>query len=179
MQLFQIQNNQPVITSEALLIPEFSAIWQKDKTKKKEQATKELSYIYFMADYKSVYQAYSEDVMEKQIIKDVFGKKKWKASKDVERAVEKYKELQQTPSMRLLKSFKDAINSLEKYFKNINFEERDTRGNPIYKVSDVTNALQKAGAIIESLDKVENKVKKEMHSENIARGQKDINPFEE
>lgn len=178
MQLFQIQDNQPIITPEGLLIPEFAALWRREKSKKKEIATKELSYVYFKADYKSVYQAYLPDVQEKQIIIDVFGKKKWKPDKVVQQAVDKYIELQQTPSMRLLTSFKGAINSLEKYFKGIDFSKTDSKGNPVYKISEITNALQKAGSIIESLDKVEEKVRKEISSENVARGQKEINPFE-
>jgi hypothetical protein len=46
-----LEINEP----EILLIREFKALLDKDKTKDKEQATKELTYIYLALDWKSPY----------------------------------------------------------------------------------------------------------------------------
>ena len=55
MKLLDLKNSRVVISPEALLIPEFQKIWEKDKSKDKEKALKELSYVYFICDYKSHY----------------------------------------------------------------------------------------------------------------------------
>jgi len=41
MNIFQIENNIVVPTPQALLIKDFKTIWDRDKSKKKEQAIKE------------------------------------------------------------------------------------------------------------------------------------------
>jgi hypothetical protein len=170
MKLFELINQQPIITAEALLIPVFKKIWDMDKSKDKGQAIKELSYIYLTTDYKSIYASFPQDVKIDTVTKDLF-KTDYKPSKEVLEGIEKYKELQDTFNMRFLKSARNAAEKTMGYFDSIDYEDRDIKGNPIYKVKEVTSALKDCGGIIETLDKLIDKVSKEQKlAESRSRG---------
>ena len=48
------------------------------------------------------------------------------------------------------------------YFNNINFSQKDARGNPIYKIGEVTKALADSGKILQGIETLRDKVEKEM-----------------
>ena len=160
MKLFELVNQQPLITTEALLIPVFKKIWDSDKSKDKGQAIKELAYVYLTTDYKSIYSSFPTDIKIDTVKKDLFGGK-YTPSKDVEEAIRKYEELQDTFNMRFLKSARAAAEKTMGYFETIDYSERDIKGNVVYKVKEVTGALKDCAGIIETLDKLVEKVSKE------------------
>ena len=53
MNLFELGNNVVTFSPQALLIAPFKEIWDKDKSKGKEDATLKLAFIYYMADERS------------------------------------------------------------------------------------------------------------------------------
>lgn len=112
--MFTIINNIPRITPEALFIPEMKAIWDADKSSDKHKATQELIYIYHMSEPKSVYAKLDASLREQTIIDDYIPDKKWKPSKEVKAAVEKYKKLIETPITRAFQSISIALDKLNK-----------------------------------------------------------------
>ena len=112
--MFTIINNIPRITPEALFIPEMKAIWDADKSQDKHKATQELIYIYHMSEPKSVYAKLDASLREQTIIDDYIQDKKWKPSKEVKAAVEKYKKLIETPITRAFQSISIALDKLNK-----------------------------------------------------------------
>ncbi len=171
MRVFEIIGNQPTITVEGLLIPEFKAIWNREKTKDKARALNEMCYIYFSTDAKSFYLAYDNETREEMIKKDYFGDTKWKPDQLVLDAIKKYKELQNTPTMRFLQANKNAMESMSNYFNNIDWDEADMNGKPKYDITKVSNAVKQAGGIIDNIDKLTEKVAKEQSIGGKARGQ--------
>jgi len=170
MNLLILKDNRVDVLPEALLIPEFEAIWKRDKTIKKEYALRDFAYIYFLCDYNSVYQAYSKDTREDKIRKDLGKDRAMKISKECKVAIEKYKELQNTPSMRFLEAAKDALEAMTGYFKDVNFAERTKNGIPVYKATDVTRCLKDAGGVMKSIDDLREKVKKEIGEDTRIKG---------
>jgi hypothetical protein len=162
MEIFTVKDNKLIINPEVLSVPQFREIWDRDKSSNKELAEKELSYIYHICAYKSVYRNYSEEIQEQKIIEDYFKDIKWKKDEVVERGVEKFKELSDTHSMRFLNGAITACNKLIDYYHCIDFAERDGRGNAVYKINEVTAALEKSGKIVQSLETLKEKVEKEM-----------------
>ena len=77
MAVFTIENNVVKVNPEMLLIPEFKDIWDRDKSKDKGIAYKELAFVYFLADYKSVYTAYSPEEREDKIKQDFIRDTSW------------------------------------------------------------------------------------------------------
>lgn len=179
MKIFELQSNYPIITAEALLISAFGAVWNRDKTKDKSVATKELAYVYFKTHYKSIYNNYPEEIREEKIIEDVF-KEKYTPDKLVLEAVEKHIELQNTFNMRFLKSARGAAEKTMKYFDTVDYSERDDKGNFVYKVKEVTAAIKDCAGIIDTLDKLMEKVSKEQQiKESKQRGSGTGGYFEE
>ncbi len=168
MTIFQQVDNTIKISPEVLQIPEFKALW--DSHKDKYVSHQEFCYLFNMVSVKSVYSNYEVSVRESKVIKDFIQVKGWKRSPLLQKAMDKFVELENTPNMRFLRSAKNALNSLTEYFNSIDFSLTDKMGRPIYDISKVTAALEKAGKIIESLDKLNEKVEKEMSVQKIRGG---------
>ncbi len=171
MRLFELVSNQPVITLEGLMIPEFKKIYEKDKSKDKSIAFKQLTYIYFKTDYKSLYLALPEEEREERLLEDFIGDTKWKPDQDVIKAIEKYKVFQNTPTMRFLQDNQSAMESMGKYFREIDWDKTNDKGTPIYSISQVSTAVKNAGSIIDNIEKLKDKVAKEQSlSDSVNRG---------
>ena len=173
MRLLDLKNSTVVISPEAILIPEFNSIWESDSSEDKSTALQELSYIYFICDYKSPYLAsMGTERVRFAVAKDFMKDTKYKPNPKVEEAIEKYKDLQFTPSMRLLEASIKTIYNLTTYLETVDLQERDKNGRPIYKPTDVTNSLKSIGGIVESLNKVREQVEKEQTTKGTLRGQR-------
>lgn len=178
MNLLQIKENKIIPTPEALAIPEFNAIWLDDDKLKKELALRHFAYIYFLCDFNSVYQSYPREKRDEKIRKDLGNGKMFKISRKCKKGVEKYEELQKTFTMEFLESVKSAQNAMTEYFKKVNFAERDVKGQAVYKPTEVTKCMKDAGDIVESLEKLKEKVKTEIYEKDLARGQSEVGHFE-
>ena len=168
--LFDMKDGKFIVDPNKIIIPPFKEIWERDKTKNKEVALNELSYIYFLADFESPYANFPEDERMERVKIDFITKNKLKIDALVVHGVEKYKEFQSTHSMRLLKSAQAAADKMASYFNDIDFSAQSDDGKLLYIAKDVATTLGNVGKIIESLDKVEEKVKKEIKTESKIRG---------
>ena len=176
--LFDLKAGQVVLNAESLAVPIFNKIWKRDKSKAKEKANKEIAYIFFMCDFNSPYVAYPNTKRREVIVSDFMKDSKWKEDKDILEAMEKYLEFQETHTMRLMKAAKGAADKLASYFEHVDFLEIGENGRPLYNAKDVAINLEKVGSIVESLDKLENKIKKEIKSDSRVRGGGDIGLYE-
>ena len=173
MNLFDLQARQVVIAPAALLIPEFKEIWERDSSKDKAIALAELSYVYFVSDYKSVYRSgISEGELHAVVAKDFLKDEAYEPCPQVRSAMLKYMQLQETPSMRLLEASISTVDKLTTYLKHVDLTERDANDKPVYKPSDITNSLKSIGGIVESLHKVRAQVEKEQQQSAKLRGQR-------
>ena len=177
MALFDIKNGNIILNPDSLVLPGFREIWKKDKTKGKEKATQEISYVFFMCDYNSPYAVYPNNKRKEVIIKDYMGKD-WKETEDIKVAIKRYMDFQETHTMRLIRAAKAASDKLAGYFENIDFLKVDDNGKPIYTAKDVAVNLEKVGSIVESLEKLETRIKKEVKTNSRVRGGGEIGMFE-
>ncbi len=173
MNLFDLQSRQVVISPAALLIPEFRELWDRDQSEDKEKALAELSYVYFVSDYKSVYRSgISEGELHAVVAKDFLKDEAYEPCPQVRSAMHKYMQLQETPSMRLLQASLSTVDKLTDYLQHVDLTERDNNDKPVYKPSDITNSLKSIGGIVESLHKVRSQVEKEQQQSGALRGQR-------
>ena len=114
MLLLTIANNRLEISPYALTINEFKDIWDRDSSKEKDRAVKELSFIYFMADYKSNYRAYDSSSRLLAITNDI-ELKDWTPDDLIVKAIKKYEELQITPSIKFLKNAEQSLNKISSF----------------------------------------------------------------
>jgi hypothetical protein len=170
MKLFELDNNYPRLTTENLVIPEFKKIWERDKSKGKDKALLEFAYIYFILNVKSPYYAYSEEEMEERINMDLFKVKTYDPDPDLLKAMEKYQELSETPSSGLLKDARQAVTKIRKFLREVDLEERNKMGMPVYKPKEVTSTLTDLEKVVDNLQKIEERVIKEEYSVAQNRG---------
>ena len=168
MKVFEIRNSQPVITTEAYLT--FDFLLQRDESEKKERFFSELEFVYFFCDYKSYYLSYSPEERQAKIIEDYIKIPGWKPDALVERACQKYRELQKTQSLGLLEDARFALEKIRGYYTSVDFNKRDLKGNQLFKITDVTRSIGDISKMIESLDKLEHKVQKEEELNSKTRG---------
>lgn len=181
MKLFKEDNFQVVINPEAKLIPEFKKIITNDKDRKKRNAYKHLSYIYFMCDYRSPYSIYPEKERTKRLLKDLHIDDKSSISQFILDGMDKYNELQRTPAITNLKAIKEGLLTSAKVIDALNEQisislelvdgDEDRDVGSIMK--DVTKLLQVSSEIpkaIDTINSLEEKVKKEQANEAQIRG---------
>lgn len=158
-----MKDDVPVINPEGLFIPEMRFIWERDESEDKQQAQGELAYIYHMADPRSVYRKLPEEKREKQIIEDYLGES-FHSDKDIDAAIEKYKLLYETPSMRFLKSVEKVLDKLAKYLNDVDIT--DGRGG---NLTQIISAVEKGEATIASYGKLVDKVEREINTKMVKR----------
>lgn len=173
MKLFRYEGYKVVISEEALALKPFKKIWDRDKTKSKDRAITELAYVYFMEDPASDYQYLvdreerSKAVMESEGMPDT-----WKPDKTLIEAMEFYSSFKTTSAL-ILEDTRYAANNLRKSLRNINLEDVDEKGRPIYTVASIISAIKQVPQLVKELAEAEKAVAKEMAENNgRVRGQR-------
>ena len=116
MNLFDLRDFNVTISPKALMVPEFKALWDRDKSNSKGTALSELAYVYYLSDFKSPYLLSLDiSIVEYTVAKDFMKDESYKPDKVIKEAINKYKSLQETPSMRLLKSSLVTVSKLTDY----------------------------------------------------------------
>lgn len=158
--IFDLVNNNPIITIEGLHIPEFKTLWKMDKTKDKLKVSGVLAYVYHMASPVSVYAQLSPEERESQVKEDYIVDN-WFPKPETQEAIEKMKLLEETSEMRFLASVEYALNKLKEYNYSVDFKALDDNGKPIYNIRDVLATTEKAGKLFESLAALKDIVNKQ------------------
>ena len=181
MKAFDIEAGNVVLSPEFIAVPQFKAIWNRDKSKNKHKAYNELSYVIFLCDntVANPYRQIADDDRSIMLKRDIFGNEEYKIDEKLEKAIETLTTMKETTSSRLLKSAKIAADKLADYFENkVNFDDLDINGKPLYSAKDLASNLGAVGKIIESLKKLEEQVVKEQADGGLARGGAEIGVFE-
>ena len=153
--LITVSNNVVVPSAYALTIDEFKGL-----------KAQELGAVYFYTDHRSPYAVYEEEERMSKISKDL----KVKFTAKTLAAVDKYKELSETSAIKLLKSARNSVTKLERYFATINLNVLDDNGKPIYHAKDLIANLATMGKVVNGLEELEAIVKKHEQKDNPNRG---------
>jgi hypothetical protein len=176
--LFDIVGGNVIMNPTILWMPEFKILWDRDKSKHKATAVKEISYIVFLYSFKSPYLAYSERDRKVKILQDYFDGQEWKPDKEVEAAIKRYNDLQETATTRLLNASLRLCDKVTEYFDSIDFNEKDRMGKPIHTLNDVVKNMKDVGPVVKSLESLKDQVLREQMDKSIIRGGTDIGLFE-
>lgn len=163
----QLELNEP----ELLLVREFKALLDRDKTKHKDRATKELTYIYLAIDYKSPYSQYSELERHEEALSDS-GVTETEFNDPIFReACRKYRTLQDSnKSIKLLNAARNAADQFVEYFETIiDLNERDQNGKPVFSAEKVMKEMAQLSKVHEQLTLLEGQVKQELEVQTNTR----------
>ena len=159
-----VNNRLEINEGEILLVREFKNLFNKDKSKDKSQAFKELTYIYLALDWKSPYSQYTELERHEEALRDS-GLTEEEFNNPVFReACRKYRTLQESNlSVRMLNAAKLGAQQFIDYFTIIaDLNERDVNGKPVFDAKKHFETMSKMHDLHEELTSLENLVKKEL-----------------
>ncbi len=166
MNLFELKNNKLVISPESLALKPFKELWERDTTKDKSKAIAEISLVYYMSDYKSDFQNILDEKQRFAVVQQVLDLKDWKPDATIIDAMQLYKELQETPSMKILASAKNALSKLQNFFNIIDLGATDKSGKPKYNPKQLADTVAVLPKLIAGLNSLEDQVKKEVEAKN-------------
>jgi len=171
--LFDIDTNlELTISPQAYTLVPFKKIWDRDKSKNKKKALKDMAYIYWDADFRSFVHDITDPVEKhEQIISMIDDTGDYKIDDEIKEAIEFYKK--DIPlSLGFLTDVKTAINELRRHFRELNLKEEDQNGKLVHNANQVMNSIKSTGDLLENLEKLEIKVKKDLDMQNSVRGSK-------
>jgi hypothetical protein len=180
--LFEINEKVAFPNAETLLISPFKEIWERDKSKGKENALEEFAYIEFMTSMKksNPYRQYPEDKKEAVIIEAVITQEDWEADELIKAAMDKIVQFQKEASTtyNFYMSAKTAAEKMQDFFNTVDINERGGKfETPIWKPKDITSALNDTEKVLSNLKALEKKVEEELFEETKNRSNKEISPF--
>ena len=166
-----------------LTLSPFKKIIDRDKTKSKETAIKELSFIAFFADIRSDYMyIVSDEERAAELVKDLELPKDWKVDNTIKQAIEFYTSRSTTVNSSIYKSACKAAIDISNYLNktDVLLDERDENGKVVTDISKITSALEKVPKIMANLNSAHTELIKEQKiTEGRTKGSKTFNMFED
>jgi hypothetical protein len=177
MRLIKYEDYQIKLADEAFLIRPIRRLWHQDRSERKEQFWRQISYLYFTVSPASSY-SYILDPEEraKAVIEQEGLPEDFKPSEQLLEAMKIYRQLTITPTQKLLESSLKAADTVSKFLSDPTIlEKTDDKGRPLYQISSVTAALKNVEGIVNSLQTLQKKVEQELEEESgKARGTQEL-----
>ena len=125
MKLFKYEGYEVRVAPEALTLKPFKKLWTRDKTKDKEKALMELSFLYFYCDPRSDYQYIIDDAIRMDAVKEGKGlPEDWQPDAAIKEAITFYRSFDTTSAV-LLRAASEAVDKIQKLIKDL--EPDDTK----------------------------------------------------
>lgn len=182
MNIFQLNENTYKVefSPQALLLKPFREIWDNDKSKDKENATKELGYVYFMCDQRSDHMYILDQDERHEVVSSAMELgPNWIKPTYIDDAMDFYLEMSTTTSTMLLNSTRNAIQKISHFLDVIDPNERDKNtGKPVFGINTITGAIEKVPKLVKALAEIEKEIIKEKAAK-AQSGNKDIGMFDD
>ena len=161
----------------------FKAILKRDKSRNKEQAFKDMLFVYHFTDLKSDYHyiTNTKDRIE-EIRKDIGLSNDWKFDNVIKDAVSFYEKMSTTVISKLYLNALKAANDVSEYLTKTEelLNERDEKGKPVNNISQIVGAIKQVKVIMQDLKAAEKEVLKEqVELEGKMQGKRAMGLFED
>lgn len=172
MKLLKYENYEVVPTEECMLVRPLRKLYQKDRTKDKERFMQIVSFIYHYCDPRSSYSDIFDDEERMRRIKEQEGlDDNFTITAELQEAIDIYKELTTTSTLKLLDSMKKAIAKIGEFLENVNLYDIDEKtGKPLYNVGQIVQATDKIPQLAKRLIETEKIVASEIEEASRMRG---------
>lgn len=168
------------IAPQILMIKEFADLSKDRGRKGKARLNAELSAIWFLVDMRSPYMRMDEDERWDYIKDDVlFAFPDWEVDQKMNACIEKYREMSRTRSMDTLESAWKAQTELDNFLSNVNLNERDNNGKPVFNAKQVMDMINSLPKTVKSLQDTQRLVETEVAENLILRGGREKAEFED
>ena len=163
MKLIEFDGMEFKIADEALLVRPIRELFEKDKSKKKEEFWKQISYLWFMCDPRSSYMyLVNEEERAKEIKKQEGLGDDWKPSELLVEAMNIYRSQTVTTAAILLEGMRKGIDKLSAFLGETTFSEKT--------VASMTSALKQIPELAKALSDAEHALAKDFATDDKARG---------
>lgn len=147
MKIFKYEGYEVRVAPEALRLAPFKRLWDRDKTKDKEKATLELSFLYFYCDPRSDYQYITDDEDRLEAVKEGIGfDKEWKPDAILQRAIDFYKTFDSSAA-RLLRMAAKEIDKVQNTLDEMtpsNYKELKEQIAAMKMIPEIASMIQEA-----------------------------------
>lgn len=179
MKLIEFDGMEFKIADEALLVRPIRELFQKDKSKRKEEFWRQISYLWFMCDPRSSYMYLTDEEERAAEVRAQEGfEDTWKPSPLLISAMEQYRKLVVTTSALLIEDIRYGINNVRAFFREADPRTLDDKGRPLYQISSVTSAIKQGLELSKMLAIAEKELARDFESENAARGSAEAATYE-
>lgn len=163
MKLIDFDGQEFKIADEALLVRPIRELFQKDKSKTKEEFWKQMSYLWFMCDPRSTYMyLVDENARAKEIkIQEGLGED-WNPSELLREAMDIYRKHTITTAAILLEGMRKGIDKLSAFLGDTAITEKT--------VAAMTSALRQIPELSKALVEAEKALAKDFATDDRARG---------
>lgn len=178
MRLFTMKDWELTLDEKVWALVPFKRLLDKDKSKGKEKAHKEMLFIWYYCDIKSDY----DDIIDlnerySEIKRDLKMPSAWKITKDVQEAIDFYKKRSSTVSSKILDDSMYIANKLSSRMKQlVDDDESELSGTSI---KNLLEGLKKMPEVVMSLQQTEKAVLKELEQKKGNIGKQNKGLFEE
>jgi hypothetical protein len=194
MSLFKDEGQYITIDPEIKAISEFDEIVKRDKGsqgdaqgRKKQQAMRELAYIYHMNDYRSPYQRYSQKERFTKLLEDLKLGSDWKPDQAIKNAENKYIELNETPAIASLKEARQTLNTSahvnrrmrDQIIELTQSDDPDTLTTANELLTKTLTNNEKIPKVLDQIEKTEEKVRKQEQESGSIQGSEEKGFFED
>lgn len=178
--LFTVNKLAVIPLPETYMISPFKEIIERDNSKGKTKALKEFAYIEFMSSTKksNPFAGYDSDIKEKKIVEKLFNKS-YNPDKLVLEGIAFIEELQKkhSPIYSLYMAAKEGTEKIKRFIRNVDVDERDERGKPMFKAGDVLKTINEIPKVLATLKDLEVKIQAEDLSISKNRGELKVGIF--
>lgn len=179
MKLLKYEGYNLSFEPEILKLKVFEKLHKRDKSKDKSKFLQELAFIYFYADPRSDYQYIIEEEDRIKAIKEGEGMPEdWKIDTDIQAAIDYYKSFSPLAAL-LLEDTRAAVDKLRKLLRDIDLNQVDERGKPIYTLNIITATIKQIPALVKDLDEAEKAIAREIVQNDRVRGSAEKAMFED
>lgn len=175
MKLIEFDGLDFRIADEALLVKPIRELFRADKSKRKEDFWKQISYLWFMCDPRSSYMyIIDEEQRSAEIIQQEGLDSKFKPSATLLQAMDTYRKQTVTTASLLLASMRKGIENVRKFLEDVDLNTVDPKTmKPVYQVSSVTSSLKQVPELAKALAEAEKALAKDFASDDRVRGTTD------
>ena len=147
MKLFKYEGFEVRVAPEALTLKPFKKIWERDKSKNKEKAIEELSFLYFYCDPRSDYQYIIDSEDRLEAVKEGLGfPEDWKPDTVLKAAITFYGSFDSSAA-RLLKMAAKEIDKVQNTLDSMapsNYKELKEQISAMKMIPEIASMIQEA-----------------------------------
>lgn len=177
--LFIIEDYEPRLSDEALLIEEFKILYSLAYNRGKgdtqgrgrNRAIAECRFLYHYCDYRSEYSEYEDGERHEAALEAAGLDSRYNISKEMQACMNIFLKLQETRMLKTLVVAEHTLDKLRRYYNDVDFSEKDIKsGALVHNPKNIMASIADLGNVNKKLNDLRKQVKAELKETESLRG---------